>query len=153
MEWGNDDRVLVYVAIKGVTAERTQAGSNVKREGVEYTARRVLSVSANDGSAVVMFQDERNRMRGSMDLGRVIDLLPNEPDHVLMAAWERDGVLGLHRVNITTGSADRIERGGQGTYGWQTLGGVPVMRFDINSRGTMQTIYARAPGEIGRAHV
>lgn len=147
MEWGNDDRLLVRVAIKQNTGRRTITGSNRRVEGVDYVTRRVISVDANDGAAVVMFQDQRQRMRYSLDMGRVIDLLPQEPDHVLMVAWESDGVLALHKVDITTGEAKRLERGGNGTFGWETQGGVAVMRHDINSRGTMETVYARAPGE------
>lgn len=147
LEWANDDRLLVRVAIKGNTGTRTMTGSNRRVEGVEFVSRRILSVGADRGDAVIMFQDQRQRLRHSLDMGRVVDLLPQEPDHVLMTAWERDGVLGLHRVNINTGSAERIERGGGGTFAWQTQGGVAVMRHDINTRGTMETVYARAPGE------
>jgi len=147
LEWGNNDRLLVRVAIKGNTGTRSVTGSNRRVEGIEFMSRRIISVGADGSSPAVMFQDQRQRMRYSLDMGRVIDLLPEDADHVLMTAWERDGVLGLHRVNINTGSAERIERGGSGTYGWQTQGGVAVMRFDLNSRATMQTILARAPGE------
>lgn len=147
LEWANDDRLLVRVAITGNTGTRTMTGSNRRVEGVEFVSRRILSVGADRGDAVIMFQDQRQRLRHSLDMGRVVDLLPQDPDHVLMTAWERDGVLGLHRVNINTGSAERIERGGGGTFAWQTQGGVAVMRHDINTRGTMETVYARAPGE------
>jgi dipeptidyl aminopeptidase/acylaminoacyl peptidase len=147
MEWGNDDRLLVRVAITDSTEARAAIGSNIRRPGIEFTSRRILSVSATTGDAVVMFQDQRQRLRHSLDMGRVIDLLPQDPDHVLMIAWERDGVLGLHRVNINDGSAERLERGSAGTFGWNTQDGVAVMRHDINSRGTLETVYGRAPGE------
>lgn len=147
LEWGNDDRLLVRVAVTRKTALRAALGSNRRIGGFEITSRRILSVGADRGDVVVLFQDQRQRLRHSLDMGRVIDLLPNDPDHVLMTAWERDGVLGLHRVDINTGSAERIERGDGGTFGWQTQGGVAVMRHDINTRGTMETVYARAPGE------
>lgn len=147
MEWASDERLLVRIAITQTTERRSQIGSNVRLPGVELTSRRVLSVHADRGDAVIMFQDQPQRLRHSLDMGRVVDILPNEPDHVLMTAWERDGVLGLHRVNINTGSAERIERGGGGTFAWQTQNGVAVLRHDINARGTMETVYARAPGE------
>src|SRR5690606_16320072 len=126
---------------------RSIAGSNRCVAPMEFTSRRILSVSADTGAAAVMFQDQRQRLRNSVDMGRVVDLLPADPDHVLMTAWERDGVLGLHRVNVNTGSAQRIERGSSGTFAWDTQGGVAVLRHDINSRGTLETVYARAPGE------
>lgn len=147
ISWASDDRLLVSVLLKGVTAPRSQPGTNVKLPGVEYYMSRVVSIHAGTGEAVVLFSDQRNRMRGSFDLGRIIDMLPNDPGHVLMAAWESDGVLALHKVNVNTGSADRIERGGSGTYNWRTVDGVPVLRFDRNSRGTMDAIMVRAPGE------
>lgn len=147
MQWGNDDRLLVRIAVTQTLDGRASTGSNLRSGDAEFVSRRILSVHATTGEPVMMFQDQRERMRRSLDMGQVIDLLPAEPDHVLMTAWERDGVLGLHRVDITTGSAELIERGTSGTYGWRTQKGVPVMRHDINSRGTMETVYARAPGE------
>lgn len=147
MQWGNDDRLLVRVAVTQNTGPRQVTGSNRRLKGEDFVSRRVISVDANTGAAVVMFRDQRQRMQKSRDMAHVIDLLPAEHDHVLMIAWERDGVLGLHKVDITTGSAERLEKGGVGTFGWHTQGGVAVMRYDINRRGTLETVFARAPGE------
>lgn len=147
VDWASDDRLLASVILRGETSSRSQAGSNRRVEGVEYYMRRVVSVHATTGEVVLLFSDQRNRMRSTFDMGRIVDMLPNDPDHVLMAAWESDGVMGLHRVNVTTGSATRIERGGSGTYHWRAVNGVPVLRHDMNSRGTMETIMVRAPGE------
>jgi dipeptidyl aminopeptidase/acylaminoacyl peptidase len=147
MDWGNDDRLLIRVAITNKTDSRSQAGSNVRVPGVEFTSRRVISIGADRGDVVLLFQDQRNRLRRTFDMGRVIDMLPNDPDHVLMTAWEADGRLALHRVNINTGSASIIERGNTTTYFWNTQDGVPVLRHDINARGTMETVFARMPGE------
>lgn len=147
INWASDDRVLASVILKGETEARSIAGSNRKAEGFEYYMRRVVSVHATTGDVVVLFSDQRTRMRSTYDMGRIVDLLPNEPDHVLMAAWEADGVMALHRVDVNTGSPTRIERGGSGTYHWRTVNGVPVLRHDMNSRGTIETVMVRAPGE------
>ena len=147
IEWASDDRLLVRVILKAETGARSQAGSNIRAASVEYRMRRILSVNANTGDIVVLFNDQRQRMRATFDMGRIIDLLPADPDHVLMAAWESDGVMALHKVNVNTGAAQRLERGSAGTFNWRTLNGVAVMRHDINSRGTMETIQVRAPGE------
>ncbi|WP_298743127.1 alpha/beta fold hydrolase [uncultured Brevundimonas sp.] len=149
LQWGNDDRLLVRVAVTRRTGSRTAIGSHLRIQGIELTSRRILSVGADSGDIVVLFQDQRQRLRHSLDMGRVIDLLPADPDHVLMVARERDGALGLHRVDIHTGAAERLERGSLGTYAWRTQGGAAVMRHDINARGTLETVYARAPGETG----
>ncbi len=147
IDWASDERLLVSVILRAETSARSQAGSNRRVEGVEYYMRRTLSVNATTGETVLLFSDQRNRMRNSFDMGRIIDMLPGDPDNVLMAAWEADGVMGLHRVNVNTGSATRIERGSSGTYHWRTVNGVPVLRHDMNSRGTVETIMVRAPGE------
>ena len=147
IDWASDDRLLASVILKGETDARAIAGSNRRTQGVEYYMRRTVSVNATTGDVVLLFSDQRTRMRNTFDMGRIIDMLPNDPDHVLMAAWDADGVMALHRVNVNTGSATRIERGGSSTYNWRTVNGVPVLRHDMNSRGTVETIMVRAPGE------
>ena len=147
LEWAGNDRLLASVMIKGETGRRSQAGTNVRSESIEFWMRRVVSIHADRGEPVVLFGDQRNQMRGTFDMGRIIDLLPDDPDNVLMAAWEADGVLALYRVNVNTGTPTRMERGGSGTYTWRTINGVPVMRHDINVRGTMETIMVRTQGE------
>ncbi len=146
IEWANDDRLLASVILKGTTSTRAMGGSNRRARGVDYYMRRVVSVNATTGEVVLLFSDQHNRVRSTFDMGRIIDMLPNDPENILMAAWESDGVMGLHRVNVNTGSATRIERGGSGTYHWRAVNGVPVLRHDMNSRGTVETIMVRAPG-------
>lgn len=147
LEWANDQRLLARVAIKRVIPGRKPINSNLTSPSQTVTSRRVMSVDPITGAAVVLFEGERNRMRYSPDLGRVIDILPDDPDHVLMTAWEADGVMGLHKVSIIDGKAERLERGNSATIGWQTHQGVAVLRRDVNSRWTVETIHARAPGE------
>lgn len=146
--WANDSRLLVRVLIKTTVTGRAPTGSNIRADDLELTQRRILSLEV-EGAAppVVLFQDQRRRMRQNFDLGRIVDMLPGEPNHVLMTSRENDGVLGLHKVDVRDGSAVRLERGLSGTYAWRTQGGVPVLRHDVNSRGNMETVYGRAPGE------
>ncbi|RZJ27210.1 MAG: S9 family peptidase [Brevundimonas sp.] len=121
-----------------------------QRRRIDMGPVRIQSIAwASDDRLLVsvILKGQRNRMRGTFDMGRIIDLLPNDPENVLMGAWETDGVMALHRVNINTGSATRIERGGAGTWTWYTVNGVPVLREDYNSTGSMRSILVRAPGE------
>lgn len=149
LEWANDKRLLLRVATEQmVSTGRASAGSSyIKGRDVKRVSRRILSIDPDTQHTVAMFEDQRQRMRHSWNLAYVIDLLPREPDHVLMAAWEADGVLALHKVDINTGRSERVERGASSTIGWQTHDGVAVMRRDINPRATVETLYARAPGE------
>lgn len=147
LEWANDRRLLARVAVKQVIPGRKPPGSNLVGPGRTVTSRRIISLDHETSDPVVLFEGERQRLRYSLDLGRVIDILPDDPDHVLMTAWEMDGVMGLHRMNINDGKAERLERGNTATIGWQTHNGVAVLRRDINARGTVETVHARAPGE------
>jgi dipeptidyl aminopeptidase/acylaminoacyl peptidase len=147
LEWANDRRLLARVAIKNVIRGRKPAGSIMTGDGFTLTSRRIVSIDHLSGATAVLFESERQRLRRSLNLGHVIDILPDDPDHVLMTAWEADGVMGLHKVNVNDGKAERLERGGTATIGWHTHKGVAVLRRDINSRRTVETIHARAPGE------
>ena len=40
-----------------------------------------------------------------------------------------------------------VERGTRNTFGWYTQNGVTVIRRDVNGRGNVERVYARAPGE------
>jgi dipeptidyl aminopeptidase/acylaminoacyl peptidase len=146
--WANDSRLLVRVLIKTTVTGRAPTGSNIRSADLELTQRRILSLDVEGTEPpVVLFQEERRRMRQNFDLGRIIDMLPAEPNHILMTSRENDGVLGLHKVDVRDGGAQRIERGQSGTYAWHTQAGIPVLRLDINARGNMETVYGRAPGE------
>jgi dipeptidyl aminopeptidase/acylaminoacyl peptidase len=147
IEWASDRRLLVRVFIENRVDGRAPTGSNMRAQDYVIRSRRIVSFDVENGTSTILFNDDRRAMRRNFDLGTVIDLLPNDTDHVLMLARESDGVLGLHKVNINDGTAERIERGNSGTFFWHTQGGVPVLRRDINSRGTMETLYARAQGE------
>lgn len=148
MAWANDDRVLVGVALKTETArDNRSARSFISSEGVEIVSRRMLSIDPVTGGAVALFGNDRQRMRRTRHLGVIVDLLHNDPDHVLMASTTSIGVLALYKVNVRTGVATEFERGGNNTFHWQTQAGTPVIRYDINLSETVITVHGRAPGE------
>ena len=148
MEWANDDRVLVGVALKTRTGrDNRSASSFISQEGVEIISRRMLSIDPATGGAVALFGNDRQRMRRARHLGAIVDFLYDDPDHVLMASTTTLGVLALYKVNVLTGAAAEFERGDNDTYHWETQAGVPVIRYDINLSGTVITVHGRAPGE------
>ena len=147
LDWANEQRLLARVIIEKTLKGTRTIGTNLPGASRTVRARRIVSMDTAGGEPVVLFEGDPERMRRSLDMGHVSDLLPDDPDHVLMMAWENDGVMGLHKVNINDGRATRLERGNFNTIGWQTHNGVAVLRRDINSRRTMETIHARAPGE------
>jgi dipeptidyl aminopeptidase/acylaminoacyl peptidase len=145
--WGNDHRLLVRLIITQTIGRSTNSGSHLRGGGGELKSRRIVSIDVDTGARVTLFEAERSRARGNLDLGQIVDLLPNDADHILMTALEPGGFLALHRVSLIDGSAERLERGNAGTFGWDTKDGAAVLRHDINSRGTLESVYARAPGE------
>lgn len=147
IEWASDRRLLVKVFIENRVDGRAPTGSNMRSQDYIIRSRRIVSFDVETGASAVLFNEDRRAMRTNFDLGRVVDYLPTDPDHVLMLARETDGVLGLHRVDINDGTTRLLERGNSGTFFWRTQGGVPVLRHDINARGNTESVYARAQGE------
>ena len=147
LAWANDRRVMMRLAIPVTAGGRTQTGRRIANRTYEIQSRRVVSMDLETGETALMFGDERVRMRESLNLGQIVDYLPDDPDHVLMAAREYSGLMALHRVNVDTGRADLVERGSQLTLDWSTINGVPVMRRDISTRGSVINIFVRPDGE------
>ncbi len=148
MVWAKPDSLLVWVALKvTIKPNNSSAQSLIATGGGEITSRRVISINPSTGAAVVLFENQRQRLRATRNLGGLIDFLHDDPDHVLMIAPTAIGVLALHKVNVLTGAAEQIERGSNNTYWWATAGGVPVLRYDINSIGSVISIYVRTPGD------
>ena len=145
MEWGSNQRLLVRIRLEREFSQRAAAGSIMEGDDVTVVSRRLISIEAGTGRTVAMFGNERERMRRSRNLGRVIAFLPDEK--VLMAAPDLDGMPAIYRVDIVTGRGVLVERGGSFTVGWHTQAGVAVLRRDISPRGDVESWYARAPGE------
>ena len=144
LAWANDRRVLMRLAIPVTAGGNVSIGSKLASRKISLHSRRMISVDLDTGDAVVLFGNERNRQRESLNLGAVIDYLPHDPDHVLMAAREYSGRLALHRVSVETGRASLVDTGNTNTLTWATREGVPVMRVDTNARGSMFNIFVRA---------
>lgn len=149
MQWASDERLLVKVALRTRSStERTSARSLGPVAGQEIVSRRMVSIDPSTGGAVVLFDNEPQRMRTTTNLGVIADLLPDDPDHVLMIApTQARRIAALYKVNVMTGRAEEFERGDFDTVGWQTRNGVPVLRYDVNSAGNTFEIMARASGE------
>lgn len=153
VEWISDDRVLVSVT--GFVNLRT--GKQMTREALkdiadtQYPApfTRILSMKRDASDAVILFDNNR-LMNRNFGLGRVVSLLHDDPDHILMAAWQ-DWDLDLFRVNILDGSSEVVARGMSATYRWYAdKNGEPAIRYNSNSRGTVIYVYARSGIENGK---
>ncbi|MFL5296453.1 MAG: alpha/beta hydrolase family protein [Phenylobacterium sp.] len=136
MNWANETRLLIWVVY------------NVTHKGYETEEIvRVVGVNDDGSNPAVMFGNRGASLEYIHNLGAVIDPLPDDSDHVIMAAGEPTrGLLALYKVDVNNGEAVVLEYGVPRTATWLTQKGVPMIRLD-NDRSYGTRIMARAPGE------
>lgn len=145
VRWANNDRLLISVFMEREETY-TETGSLLGTK-LNTSVRRMLSVGVDGKTPAIMF-NSRDFQKTNFDLAHICDMLPDDPDHVLMRAWEPRGVArALYRVNVYSGEATFVERGSSATDDWSTQNGQAVLRWDYNARGTAGTLYGRSPGE------
>ncbi|WP_332773936.1 alpha/beta hydrolase family protein [Phenylobacterium sp.] len=144
VSWANDERLLLRTARKISDFERKHANwsGDIERGRI----RRLLSITAEGRDPKVMFADELPLHLTNTNLATIADMLPEDPQHVLMLAMLAARV-NLYRVNVNTGAAELVERGGPQTNGWEFQNGRAVLRWDFLSTGGYGSILSRPEGE------
>lgn len=145
IQWANDERLLIWVDIH---KELDGKPTRVRYGDLYFDApkSRILSMKLDGSESALLFGKDEALLR-EFDLGTVVDILPEDPNLILMQAWDSQKLCYvLYKVDVRTGVATFFERGAQSTYGWFTQNGVPVVRFDANRRGTVVSLFTRAPG-------
>jgi len=134
--WASNERILVNTPVR-VYLQRSASDNYI-------LAERVISLSATlEGAPVVLFnEDNRSVTRDNWSLSTVVDIVPDDPTHVLMPA-ARNGHYHLWRVNIETGFAEVYERGRRSTIAWGAYDGVALVRFDISRFGRRIRVFTR----------
>ncbi|HWE46062.1 MAG TPA: alpha/beta fold hydrolase [Caulobacteraceae bacterium] len=131
--WAKDNRLLVWIVV-------------LYFDG--YPIRRIVAIDPDGSNPVTLFENKRTSLNGFVDLGGAIDFLSDHPTDILMMAWDPNKEEpALYRVNVMTGSADRVEVGSLHTVLWAVQDGVAMLRIDVNDRGDVMTVLARPPGE------
>lgn len=147
--WTSDHRLLITLVSplrRGGPSTGTHLASGGD-EDLRPKARRVLAIDVNGANSVILFGDDQ-MLREVQDLGDIVDMLHDDPDHVLIkAANHNAGIYCLYKVNVHTGEPELFERGSLKTWRWLTQGGYPVVRYDYNGEGTTLSLFVRAPGE------
>ncbi|HEY8615359.1 S9 family peptidase [Phenylobacterium sp.] len=147
VEWASNDRLLIWVTVRTDPKERP-TGIWVSGVLIPMPVRRVISVGVDGRDPVVLFSDQKAVLRRSFDAARIVDLMHDDPRRVLMQTWDAfRGAFSLYEVDVYTGHAKVVERGPPSTDFWLTQRGVPMLRMDSNKRGTVVSVFARAPGE------
>ncbi|HVI31759.1 S9 family peptidase [Phenylobacterium sp.] len=147
VEWASNDRLLIWVTVRKDDRGRP-TGVWVSGVLIPMPVRRVISVGVDGRDPVVLFAEQKAVLRRSFDAARIVDLMHDDPRHVLMQTWDAfRGAFSLYQVDVYTGRATVIERGPPTTDFWLTQRGVPMLRMDSNRRGTVVSVFARAPGQ------
>jgi len=133
--WANETRLLVWILY------------NVTHKGYETEEiLRVVGLDDDGSHPAVMFGNRATSLEYIHNLGRVIDLLPDDPNHVIMAAPEPTrGLMGLFKVDVVSGDAVVLEYGSTRTSTWLTQRGVAMVRYDYEN-SVLSKIFVRAPG-------
>lgn len=147
VEWANNERLLIWITFYR-DDKNVPYGLWFYDTFVPVPVRRVISVDLKGQDPVVMFAGVKSVLKRGFDASRVVDYLKDDQRAILMQAWnDGRGSYGLYKVDVYTGAATLLEQGVSATDSWLTQGGVPMLRMDSNSRGTIGWVYGRAPGE------
>lgn len=147
IDWASEDRLLVWV-VASKRPRMPAPGSRIPREGEDVVYRRVLAMDPDGANPVILFENRARSRAATLNLTEIVDALPDEPDHVLMTAWDPDfEVAALYKVNVRDGRADVLERGDAATVSWKCQAGAPVLRYDMDREGRIMSLLARSPGE------
>ncbi|HEY0650979.1 MAG TPA: alpha/beta fold hydrolase [Phenylobacterium sp.] len=147
VEWANNERLLIWITFYR-DDKNIPYGLWFYDTFVPIPVRRVISVDLKGQDSVIMFAGVKSLLKRGFDASRVVDYLKDDQRAILMQAWnDSRGSYGLYKVDVYTGAATLLEQGVSATDSWLTQGGVPMLRMDSNSRGTIGWVYGRAPGE------
>lgn len=141
IEWANDERLIASFLAK--VDVKLALDSHIPKRIASTWVRRLVAVDRDGGKPVVLMTPDR-RFRANFDLTSIVHMLPDEPQHVLMAANDPRGRFNLYRVNINTGEIHEVVRGNERTDSWLTdLKGAPRARWDFDRDREAFEMYLR----------
>lgn len=141
IEWKGDDRLLLRTWLFNVLRANNAPDGEIT--GYRY-GRFVESVERDSGHLLVMLQDVPEAARGSAPFLNFLDLLPDDPDHVLVNAPDAHGFSSVWKVDVATGRGELIAPGSIDTVGWGVDGkGAVVERTEL--RAGVLSFQARDP--------
>ncbi|MEQ3747733.1 MAG: hypothetical protein ABNH53_16040 [Henriciella sp.] len=153
VEWVTDDRLLLsittYVDYRSGKVIPRKDWGNPEKYIFPISVIRIVAMDRDGNNPVYMFGEDRSLNR-NFYLGGVVSFLPQDPEHILMAA-RRGGDLDLFKLSVTDGSSERIAEGTDNTYCWFVdREGEPAFRYNTNNRGTVIYIYTREDRKNGK---
>jgi dipeptidyl aminopeptidase/acylaminoacyl peptidase len=136
VSWASDERILIS----------KYAGLSMYVRGRYYyigPKYQTIAMDRDGSHMVTLFEGQSTRFSKNFNLSRITDLLHDDPEHILMPAYQ-GARLALWKVNVLDGSAEIVVKGGTRSLAWFTdRTGEPVLRIDTNRRGTQLKIYTK----------
>ncbi|MEO0412683.1 MAG: alpha/beta fold hydrolase [Pseudomonadota bacterium] len=143
--WANDEVLLVVYSFYG---------TNVFYRGLRVEQSRLVAASLKDGAYnLVKASKEQKRKFGGSQIGRapktafaasqgnIIDLLPGDRDHILLAIDSNmTGKVGVRKIDVRTGDFTVVQRGRADIYNWLTDGDHEVA-LGYSTYDTKPTLY------------
>ena len=132
--WGNDERLLISLSVPldMRRARKVQTRGDFDSDDF-FSVSRMLSVNTDMSDMAVMMESQQ-RLKRNTSLSRVTNFLPDNPDHVLMAAVKNSKRM-LYRVDVDTGKAEEMAKGSSRTFRFFSDDkGNPLYRFDYRRR-------------------
>lgn len=143
LEWATSKQMLA-------TLERPKSYDRHRKKRI-FGGEKTISIPLIGEDYVFLFSEQNRIAKQNSGYSKVLDLLRNDPDHVIMPA--SDGTrYHLWKVNIFSGIGDVVGRGTPETFEWFTDGnGKPSLRFDCEDGKYCPrvSVHARAPGTSG----
>ncbi len=108
--------------------------------GVQVGFRRLMVIDPYGQGGVWLMHNTRE-LRDNFDLSQVASILPYDPAHILVYAYDSSPC--LYKVNIITGEAEKYLKGKKNTVFWGLSDrGEPQIRIDFSRRSKKVKIYA-----------
>lgn len=151
VQWKDNNRLIFalrqranLIASDPITGQRMRPRDS---EVQDYNVSRVFTVNRDGSNVHQMFEGETSRLAFRDASIALIDTLPNDADHILLATWTDRGFT-LYRADVNSGRVQSVE-----DADWNTSDmivdrdGTPVMRVDVLPYGSGWRIFRRGPGE------
>lgn len=145
--WANENRLMVTLQFDK-TADGKPTGIMRYNKIYPVPVTRLMFIGADGSKPTLAFIADTAATDKVFNLALVVDRLERDPDQVLMQRWDTaQNRPGLFKVNVNTGLSTPVEFGERATDYFVCQDGQAVLRFDSNVRGTVFTVFGRAPGE------
>jgi dipeptidyl aminopeptidase/acylaminoacyl peptidase len=147
VRWMNEDRLIVSTSVHQESHGGVPTGHLLRAHDIKFDVDRIFALNRDGSGLVQMFQGQMHQLYYGLGSTDLVDVLRNDPSHVLISAWDNSG-FGVWRGDLSTGHVERVVNGSENAAVYVTDGdGAVVMREDWIPDGSGYRIYRRAPGD------